>query len=62
MEVDIQKYVVSWSLTIKQSPLQLNEWQSFNSLDKAKKKYKQLLDRKRLYTASISQVIKSTED
>ena len=62
MEVDIQKYVVSWSLTIKQSPLQLNEWQSFNSLDKAKKKYKQLLERKRLYTASISKVIKSTED
>jgi hypothetical protein len=62
METDIQKYVVSWSLTIKQSPLQINEWQSFNSLDKAKKKYKQLLERKRLYTASISKVIKSTED
>jgi hypothetical protein len=62
MEVDIQKYVVSWSLTIKQSPLQINEWQSFNSLDKAKKKYKQLLEKKRLYTASISKVIKSTED
>jgi hypothetical protein len=62
METDIQKYVVSWALTIKQSPLQINEWQSFNSLDKAKKKYKQLLERKRLYTASISKVIKSTED
>jgi hypothetical protein len=62
METDIQKYVVSWSLIIKQSPLQINEWQSFNSLDKAKKKYKQLLERKRLYTASISKVIKSTED
>lgn len=57
-----QKYLVSWSLTIKQSPLQINEWQIFNSLDKAKKKYKQLLDRKRLYTASISKIIKSTED
>ena len=39
MSVDNQKYVVSWSLTIKQSPLQINEWQTFNSLDKAKKKY-----------------------
>jgi hypothetical protein len=62
MGIDTQKYVVAWSLTIKQSPLQINEWQIFNSLDKAKKKYKQLLDRKRLYTASISKVIKSTED
>jgi hypothetical protein len=62
MGIDTQKYVVAWSLTIKQSPLQINEWQIFNSLDKAKKKYKQLLGRKRLYTASISQVIKSTED
>ena len=62
METDIQKYVVSWSLTTKQSPLQINEWKSFSSLDKAKKKYKQLLEKKRLYTASISKVIKSTED
>jgi hypothetical protein len=62
MAVDTQKYVVAWSLTIKQSPLHINEWQIFNSLDKAKKKYKQLLGRKRLYTASISKIIKSTED
>jgi hypothetical protein len=62
MGIDTQKYVVAWSLTIKQSPLQINEWQIFNSLNKAKKKYKQLLDRKRLYTASISKIIKSTED
>lgn len=62
MRTGNQKYLVSWSLTIKQSPLQINEWQIFNSLDKAKKKYKQLLDRKRLYTASISKIIKSTED
>lgn len=62
MGIDTQKYVVAWSLNIKQSPLQINEWQIFNSLDKAKKKYKQLLDRKRLYTASISKIIKSTED
>ena len=57
-----EKYIVAWSLTIKQSPLHINEWQIFNSLDKAKKKYKQLMDRKRLYTASISKIIKSTED
>ena len=62
MTSDTQKYVVVWSSTIKQSPLHINEWQIFNSLDKAKKKYKQLLERKRLYTASISKIIKSTED
>ena len=62
MSANNQKYVVAWSLTIKQSPLHINEWQIFNSLDKAKKKYKQLMDRKRLYTASISKIIKSTED
>lgn len=62
MTSDAQKYVVAWSSTIKQSPLYINEWQIFNSLDKAKKKYKQLLGRKRLYTASISKIIKSTED
>ena len=62
MTSDTQKYVVAWSSTIKQSPLNINEWQIFNSLDKAKKKYKQLLERKRLYTASISKIIKSTED
>lgn len=57
-----EKYIVAWSLTIKQSPLHINQWQIFNSLDKAKKKYKELMDRKRLYTASISKIIKSTED
>jgi hypothetical protein len=57
-----EKYIVAWSSTIKQSPLHFNEWQIFNSLDKAKKKYKELMDRKRLYTASISKIIKSTED
>lgn len=57
-----EKYIVAWSLTIKQSPLHINQWQVFNSLDKAKKKYKELMDRKRLYTASISKIIKSTED
>ena len=62
MTSDTQKYVVAWSSTIKQSPLHINEWHIFNSLDKAKKKYKQLLERKRLYTASISKIIKSTED
>jgi hypothetical protein len=62
MSANNQKYVVAWSLTIKQSPLHINDWQIFNSLDKAKKKYKQLMDRKRLYTASISKIIKSTED
>ena len=62
MTSDTQKYVVTWSSTIKQSPLHINEWQIFSSLDKAKKKYKQLLERKRLYTASISKIIKSTED
>lgn len=62
MTSDTQKYVVAWSSTIKQSPLHINEWQIFNSLDKAKKKYKQLLERKKLYTASISKIIKSTED
>ena len=62
MTSDTQKYVVAWSSTIKQSPLHINEWQIFNSLDKAKKKYKQLLERKRLYTASISKIMKSTED
>jgi hypothetical protein len=62
MSANNQKYVVAWSLTIKQSPLHINEWRIFNSLDKAKKKYKQLMDRKRLYTASISKIIKSTED
>jgi len=62
MSANNQKYVVAWSLTIKQSPLHINEWQIFNSPDKAKKKYKQLIDRKRLYTASISKIIKSTED
>jgi hypothetical protein len=62
MSINNQKYVVAWSLTIKQSPLHINKWQIFNSLDKAEKKYKQLIDRKRLYTASISKTIKSTED
>lgn len=62
MSVNNQKYVVAWSSTIKQSPLHINEWQTFDSLDKAKKKYKQLPERKRLYTASIPKVIKSTED
>jgi hypothetical protein len=57
-----EKYIVAWSLTIKQSPLHINSWQIFNSLDKAKKKYKELTSRKRLYTASISKIIKSTED
>jgi hypothetical protein len=57
-----EKYIVAWSLNIKQSPLLINEWQIFNSLDKAKKKYKQLTQRKRLYTASISKIINSTED
>jgi hypothetical protein len=61
MSANNEKYIVAWSLTIKQSPLHINEWQIFNSLDKAKKKYKQLMDRKRLYTASISKIIKSTE-
>ena len=62
MTSDTQKYVVAWSSSSKQSRLHINEWQIFNSLDKAKKKYKQLLERKRLYTASISKIIKSTED
>jgi len=38
MSANNQKYVVAWSLTIKQSPLHINDWQIFNSLDKAKKK------------------------